>query len=192
VPKNKKKAVKKAEKPQEKSALVKIAEKFNIGSALVEKLHPWPGNPRDNDDSVEDVVASIKAHGFLSPIVVWPDEKFRWMVIAGHVRLKAAKQLKMKNVPIIVADDITREQAESYALSDNKTAEKAAWNLELLQKSLKGLKVGPPGFRADEIQAILSGQLNIRANENGKKKKSVLDSLVKKVKCPECGHKFEV
>lgn len=165
-----------------------------LGVELLADLKPWPGNPRDNDDSVEDVANSILAHGFLAPIVVWPDEKGKLMIVAGHVRAKAAKKLGLLKVPVAIAKDLTRYQAESYALSDNKTAEKAAWNLELLQGALKkiGVDAPPPGFRAEEIQAILSGQLNLRPHDKDKKKESVLASLEKTVRCPKCKHKFKV
>ena len=82
-------------------------------------LTPYDNNPRDNDGAVEAVANSIREFGFKAPIIVDRDR----VIIAGHTRLKAALSLGLREVPVIVADDLTEEQARAYRLADNRTGE---------------------------------------------------------------------
>lgn len=94
-------------------------------------VKPYENNPRDNDGAVEATANSIKEFGWQQPIVVDKD----MVIIAGHTRLKAAKQLGLKHVPIVVAD-LSEEQAKAYRLADNKTGELADWDMGLLDDEL--------------------------------------------------------
>ena len=94
----------------------------------IEKLTPYENNPRQNDSAVTAVAESIKEFGFKQPIVVDKDG----VVIAGHTRLKAAKQLELKTIPVLLADDLTPDQVKAYRLADNKTGELAFWDMEKL------------------------------------------------------------
>lgn len=96
------------------------------------KIIPFSNNPRINDAAVEKVAASIKEFGFKQPIVVDKD----MVVIAGHTRLKAAEVLGLETVPVLVADDLSPEQAKAYRLADNKTAEFSEWDFDLLNMEL--------------------------------------------------------
>lgn len=98
-------------------------------------LKPYANNPRINDKAVNAVAASIKEFGFRNPIVV--DKNY--VIIAGHTRLKASKKLKLKSVPVIIADDLTEEQATALRLADNKTAELAEWDYGMLQTELESI-----------------------------------------------------
>lgn len=93
---------------------------------------PYYNNPRHNQDAVGPVAESIKAFGFKVPIVV--NENME--VITGHTRLKAAKQLGLDKVPVIVAEDLDEDQVRAYRLADNKVAELASWNDEKLLDEL--------------------------------------------------------
>lgn len=102
----------------------------------VEELTPYERNPRRNDEAVKFVKASIEQFGFKVPIVIDADG----VIVAGHTRVKAAKELGMKEVPCIVADDLTEEQIKAFRLADNKTAEAAEWDIELLNTELLDLE----------------------------------------------------
>jgi hypothetical protein len=109
-------------------------------------LKPYENNPRQNGDAVDKVAASIKEFGFQQPIVVDKD----MVVIVGHTRLKAAKKLKLKKVPVVVADDLTDEQVNAYRLADNKTNEIAEWDLDRLAEELdKILEIDMSDFGFD-------------------------------------------
>jgi site-specific DNA-methyltransferase (adenine-specific) len=102
----------------------------------VKNLIPYDKNPRKNDEAVKYVKASIEQFGFKVPIVIDADG----VIVAGHTRLKAAKELGMKEVPCIVADDLTPEQIKAYRLADNMTASKSEWDVELLNTELLDLE----------------------------------------------------
>lgn len=99
------------------------------------ELHPYEKNPRKNDEAVKYVAESIKQFGFKVPIVIDNDG----VIVAGHTRWKAAKKLGLGTVPCIVADDLTEEQIKAFRLADNKVAEKAEWDFDLLAGELDEL-----------------------------------------------------
>ena len=99
------------------------------------ELIPYANNPRNNEYAVDSVANSIREFGFKSPIIV--DEKN--VIINGHTRKLAADQLGMKEVPVIVADDLTDEQVRAFRLADNKVGEIAEWDSEKLTLELMNL-----------------------------------------------------
>ena len=109
---------------------------MEIINRQVKDLIPYDKNPRKNDEAVKYVKESIEQFGFKVPIVIDADG----VIVAGHTRLKAAKELGMKEVPCIVADDLTPEQVKAFRLVDNKTAEIAEWDTELLNTELLDLE----------------------------------------------------
>lgn len=98
-------------------------------------LTPYENNPRNNDEAVEPVADSISEFGFKVPIVATSDGE----IINGHTRWKAAKKLKLKTVPVIIADDLTEEQVRAFRLADNKVAEIAQWDIELLLSEIESV-----------------------------------------------------
>lgn len=98
----------------------------------IDDIKPYAGNPRRNDKAVEKVAESIRQFGFKQPILIDKDN----IIIAGHTRQLAAKKLKMTQVPCIYADDLTPEQVKAYRLADNKVAEFAEWDFDLLNQEL--------------------------------------------------------
>ena len=127
----------------------------------IDDIKPYENNPRKNDDAVDEVAASIKAFGFKNPIIV--DKNL--VIIAGHTRLKAAIKLGLTMVPVIVADDLSEDQANGLRLADNKTAEIAKWDKKKLNEELKlinwellGIEMTDVGFDdifASEFQEVV-------------------------------------
>ena len=101
------------------------------------EIYAYDNNPRNNDNAVAAVAASIKEFGFKVPIVV----DTAGVIIAGHTRARAAEMLGMESVPCIVADDLTEEQIRAFRLADNKTAELADWDFTKLDEELAALSV---------------------------------------------------
>jgi len=126
----------------------------------LERVKPYPGNPRQNDDAVDAVAASLREFGFRQPIVVDAEG----VIIAGHTRYKAARKLGLEKVPVHVAKDLTPEQIRAYRIADNQTASLATWDYDLLPIELAGLKeanydLGLLGFDADELAKLLDPTL---------------------------------
>lgn len=107
-----------------------VIQERNLG-----EIRPYEKNPRKNDAAVKYVAESIKQFGFKVPIVIDRDG----VIVAGHTRYKAAKKLKLETVPCIVADDLNEEQIKAFRLADNKVAEKAEWDFDLLSSELDDL-----------------------------------------------------
>lgn len=105
---------------------------MEIKMLSVKAITPYDKNPRKNDVAVDAVAASIKEFGFRIPILLDKNGT----IIAGHTRLKAATKLGLKEVPCIYADDLNEEQVKALRLADNKTAELADWDFDLLNDEL--------------------------------------------------------
>jgi DNA modification methylase len=101
----------------------------------LEKLIPYAGNPRKNDHAVEAVASAIKRFGFRVPVLAKSDGS----LIDGHLRVKAAKHLGMKEVPVVLCDDLSEADIKALRISINRMAELAEWDSELLSAELEGL-----------------------------------------------------
>ena len=108
---------------------------MNIINKNINDLIPYVNNPRKNDKAVDAVASSIKNFGFKVPIIIDAQNE----IVAGHTRLKAAIKLNYKEVPCIVADDLTPAQIKAYRIADNKVSEFAEWDMDLLKIELEGL-----------------------------------------------------
>lgn len=118
---------------------------MQIINVKIGDLKPYKRNPRKNENAVDAVAASIKEFGFKIPIVIDSNNE----IVAGHTRLKAAQKLGLAEVPCIIADDLTPDQIKAFRLADNKTAELAEWDFELLQLELDEIKLDMSDFGFD-------------------------------------------
>jgi DNA modification methylase len=123
-------------------------------------IQPYPGNPRRNDHAVDAVAASIREFGFRQPLVLDKDG----VIVVGSTRYKAAVKLGMKEVPVHVARGLSPAQLKAYRVCDNKTAELADWDYELLVQELAALQqmdfdLDLVGFSADELSNLFQGDL---------------------------------
>ena len=112
-------------------------DKLKIVYKKLDDLTPYENNPRLNDNAVDAVAKSIEEFGFKVPIVIDKDG----VIVAGHTRLKAAKQLAIDEVPCIIADDLSSEELKAFRLADNKVSELAGWDWDKLEEELEELKM---------------------------------------------------
>ena len=126
---------------------------MNIKQYKIKDLTPYSNNPRINDQAINAVAASIQEFGFKVPIVVDKNN----VIITGHTRLKAAKKLGMKEVPVILADDLTPDQVKAFRLADNKTGELAIWDFEKLEAELDEIDMDMEDFGFDEVETETEG-----------------------------------
>lgn len=108
---------------------------MNIIEKKTDELIPYINNPRNNDEAVDKVAASIKEFGWKVPVVITTDN----VIVTGHTRLKSAKKLGLETVPCIIADDLTESQIKAFRLADNKVAEFSEWDFDKLTIELEGL-----------------------------------------------------
>lgn len=104
---------------------------MNVLIKKINEITPYENNPRNNENAVKYVAESIKQFGFKVPIVIDKNG----VIVTGHTRHKAAKQLGLETVPVIVADDLTDEQIRAFRLADNKVSDYSIWdNKKLLEE----------------------------------------------------------
>ena len=123
----------------------------------LERLIPYARNPRRNESAVATVAASLKEFGWRQPIVV--DEEM--VILAGHTRLEAARQLGLSTAPVHVARGLTPAQARAYRLMDNRASENAEWDEALLGLELgdlqgDGFDLALTGFDDAELNRLLA------------------------------------
>lgn len=129
----------------------------------INDVRPYEKNPRRNDEAVQYVANSIKEFGWKQPIVVDKNN----VVVVGHTRLKAAQKLGLKEVPCVIADDLTDKQVKAYRIADNKVGEIATWDFDPLNDELQelqdfGFDMGEFGFynnfNEDEFDHMFESQ----------------------------------
>ena len=158
-----------------------------ITEMKLDQLREYENNPRNNENAVDAVAASIKEFGFKVPIVIDKDG----VIIAGHTRAKAAAKLGLQTVPCIVADDLTEEQIRAFRLADNKTGELAGWDFEKLEAELAELSA----MDMSAFGFVMSDDVNIddffeEAEDDGDDEEG--EEEPKRVQCPHCGEFFEI
>lgn len=117
---------------------------MRIDTWPIDRVRPYAGNPRTIPPAaIDKVAASLQAFGWRQPLVVDADG----VLIVGHTRLAAAKQLGLTEVPVHVADSLTPEQVRAYRLADNRTHEEATWDEEALAAELAQIT-------ADDLRAL--------------------------------------
>ncbi len=172
-------------------------------------IKPYEKNPRKaSADAINAVKKSIERFGYNVPIVV--DENN--VVLTGHTRLLAIKELKWEKVTVLVASDLTEEQAREFRIIDNRISEMSVWDHDLLKDELRA--VAAAGEMADwydesELENIM-GSLDeagasaiaptqeqidkkLEANENHyKNRDEEAHSRMVEIKCGHCSEKFYV
>jgi DNA modification methylase len=133
----------------------------------ISKLIPYANNARTHsDEQIKKIQASLREFGFVNPVLI--DKNYG--IIAGHGRVEAAKREGIEKVPCVWVDHLTEAQKKAYILADNRLAEDAGWDMELLSIELEELKeldfdIGLTGFGADELSDIF-GEEELEAVED--------------------------
>jgi DNA modification methylase len=125
----------------------------------VNRLASYKGNARTHSQKqVRQIANSIKRFGFLNPVLA--DDGGQ--IIAGHGRVEAAKLLGIAAVPVLRITHLTEAEKRAYVLADNRLAELAGWDREILAIELQGLvdigfEVEATGFSIPDIDLVLEG-----------------------------------
>ena len=135
---------------------------LSIEYVPIDSIRPYERNARKHrKEDVQGIVNSIQQFGFDDPIGIWgPDN----LIVEGHGRLLAAKQLGMETVPCIRLDHLNDEQRRAYALAHNKTAENSEWDFDILPEELErivDIDMSQFGFdiNLDEEQEIVEDEV---------------------------------
>src|SRR5674476_284957 len=121
---------------------------MNFENRPTHSLRPYAGNARTHSPKqIKQISRSIERFGFNNPVLVDDDDQ----IIAGHGRVEAAKLLNMKTVPTVRLSHLSEAEKKAYILADNRLAEKAGWDNEVLAIELQGL-----------VDLPLTGSRNLR------------------------------
>jgi len=145
--------------------LPKMADHIEMKS--VEELIPYSKNARTHSESqIAQIANSIIEFGFTNPVLIDGDKG----IIAGHGRLMAAKKLNLSQIPVVILDHLSEAQKRAYIIADNKLAENAGWDEEILANELQDLKeenfdLDLIGFEYQELEKLFTNLY-----ENGEQK----------------------
>ncbi|MDE0724351.1 MAG: site-specific DNA-methyltransferase [Alphaproteobacteria bacterium] len=134
-------------------------QNLKIEQLQPEKLTPYIGNARTHTpEQIGQIAGSIAEFGFVNPILIGEDD----VIIAGHGRLLAAQKLGLESVPVIRLDHLSKAQRQALVLADNKIAENAGWDEDLLRLELQALEeanfdLDVIGFSETELDDLFAG-----------------------------------
>lgn len=146
-----------------------MAEKIKIVMKKIKDIIPYFNNPRKNDKAIDAVMHSIEEFGFKNPIIIDKDG----IIISGHTRRLAAIKLGMTEVPCIVGSHLSEAQVKAFRLADNRVAEIATWDEDLLKEEMKNvldMDLDIYGFDIGTVEDIMQEETGIKTH-----------------KCPKCG-----
>jgi hypothetical protein len=132
------------------------------------KLIPYVNNARTHSqEQVNKLRGSLREFGFINPVII--DSDFN--VIAGHGRLMAAKEEGIEEVPCVLVDYLTEAQKKAYILADNRYAQDAGWDEEMLKLEIEALEgmdfdVSLTGFNEDEIADLFADSESTGAEDD--------------------------
>ena len=147
----------------------------------IDELTPYEGNAKLHPlEQIEQIKKSITEFGMNDPIAVWGQNN---IVVEGHGRLIACKELKMDKVPVIRLDDLTDEQRRAYTLIHNKLTMNTGFDINALQKELHEISyvdMTPFGF-------VYSTEISVADEEDITNTNNELPLIM----CPRCGAVIE-
>ena len=154
----------------------------------IDELIPYENNARINDAAIDVVANSINDFGFKNPCIIDKNN----VLIAGHTRVAACKKLGIKEIPCIVADDLTDEQIKAFRIADNSSAQVAEWDMDKLMAELQDIDYDMAKYglteQMEQIAEQIDNNINIGdffTNDEPKEK------APKKIQCPHCRKWFE-
>ena len=133
----------------------------------ISKLVPYVNNSRTHSkEQITKLKASLREFGFVNPILI--DRKYN--IIAGHGRVLAAKEDSLETIPCVFVDHLTEAQKKAYIIADNRLAEDAGWDTDLLSVELENLKelefdIDLLGFDEAELNKLLNSKEDIQEDD---------------------------
>ena len=146
-------------------------------------LTPYENNARKHaPDDIEAIKKSILEDGFNDPIGIWGEDN---LIVEGHGRQIAAKELMLESVPCIRLDHLTDKQRREYMIRHNRTAELSAWDFTTLEEELAALQI--EGQELSELNFSLPDASSLDDLFSPAEEK---EKEPKQIQCPHCGEWF--
>jgi hypothetical protein len=135
---------------------------MNITELSLSEIKPYPNNPRKNKKGIAAVKRSIEEFGFTQPLIINAEQ----VILCGHTRYEAPKELTFAAVPVIVKTELTPQQERAYRIADNRVTQETDWDKWKLRSEFNKLFSDGDyftGFTQDEISDIMSMDLGFRS-----------------------------
>ena len=134
---------------------------LNLVEWPIDQFIEYENNPRKNDHAVDQMCRAISEMGFKVPVIA----KSNGLVIDGHLRLKAARKMQLRTLPVVLADDLSEAQIKAFRIMINQSAHWAEWDEALLKNEMLALEemdydLENLGFSDDELEAFLSEDID--------------------------------
>lgn len=149
------------------------------------EIKPYDKNPRKNGEAVEYVKNSIKEFGFKSPILLDKNK----IIIAGHTRYLASKELELEEIPCIICDELSEEKVKALRLADNKVSEIASWDFDILDSELEDITDIDMSEFGFDLDSLNDDDIDKFFEEDTSTPK---DKPKEEIECPYCHKKFEL
>ena len=155
----------------------------------IEQIKPYKKNPRKNEKAVPEVVKSLREFGFRQPLVV--DSSM--VLIVGHTRLLAAKELGLTKVPVHIASTLTPAQVRAYRIADNRSHDRSEWDVTLLNEELGELFEMDEKFDIEfmDFGDFGPGEEKEKEIKEGSKELDEEEFSEFDHKCPKCGFEYD-
>lgn len=148
----------------------------------IEDIKPYEKNAKiHTEEQIEQIKKSIKEFGMNDPIGIWRDN----IIIEGHGRLMACKELGMEEVPVIRLDDLTDEQRRAYTLVHNQTTMNTGFNMVILDEELDNIDIDMSELGFPDSEEVNLDDFFTEAEESKKEEKEA-DTIT----CPYCHKQF--
>ena len=129
---------------------------MQIENKTLSDIKPYKNNPRRSVKTIAKIVTSIKEFGFKQPLVLDKEG----VIIVGHSRYLAAKELGLETVPCVIAKELTPQQIRAYRIADNRIAQDGEWDTDLLAIELSEINNSDfdftkTGFTQAELESLI-------------------------------------
>lgn len=157
--------------------------KLKVDYIPIEQLKPYEKNAKiHTPEQIEQIKKSVQQFGMNDPIGIWGKDN---LIIEGHGRLQACKELGMKEVPVIRLDDLTDEQRRAYTLVHNQTTMNTGFNMVILDEELDNIDIDMSELGFPDSEEVDLDDFFTEAEEPIKDEKET-DTIT----CPYCHKQF--
>ena len=157
-------------------------EQLKIEYLPIDELKPYDRNAKEHpQEQIDQIIKSITQFGMNDPIGIWGDDN---LIVEGHGRLLALRQLGWTEAPTIRLDHMTDEERRAYTLAHNKTTMSSGFDMELLLAELDEISIDMEEFGFQSVEPV---DIDGFFEETETKEKQP-----KMITCPHCGEEFEV
>lgn len=157
--------------------------KLKVEYLPVEQLKPYEKNAKiHTQEQIEQIKNSIREFGMNDPIGIWGKDN---LIVEGHGRLQACKELGMKEVPVIRLDDLTDEQRRAYTLVHNQTTMNTGFDVNILAEELDNIDIDMSELGFLDSEEVDLDDFFTEPEEPNEKEKET-----ETITCPYCHKQF--